>query len=62
MITTAQIAVVAEKKLIEVKAQFSTMQQHAKLRQLLGAKSFESVHNLQKRYAVQLAKIELMGL
>lgn len=49
-------------KLAQIKAQYRTMQQHAEMRKLVPCKPFESVDAVMKRYALNLAKIELMGL
>ena len=60
--TRDQLNTLATTKLAQIQAQYRTMQQHNELRILVGAKSFESVQNVMKRHALNLAKIELMGL
>lgn len=60
--TREQLNTLATTKLAQIQAQYRTMQQHNELRVLVGAKSFESVHNVMKRHALNLAKIDLMGL
>jgi hypothetical protein len=60
--TREQLNTLATTKLAQIQTQYRTMQQHNELRTLVGAKSFESVHNVMKRHALNLAKIELMSL
>lgn len=60
--TRDQLNTLAATKLAQIQAQYRTMQQHNELRVLVGAKSFESVHNVMKRHALYLAKIDLLGL
>lgn len=64
LITTRvdELGTIATTKLAQIQAQYRTMQQHNELRILVGAKSFESVHNVMKRHALNLAKVELTGL
>lgn len=60
--TREALNTLATTKLAQIQIQYRTMQQHAELRILVGAKPSESVHNVMKRHALNLAKIELMGL
>lgn len=58
--TREQLNTLATTKLAQIKAQYRTMQQHAELRKLVPCKPFESVDAVMKRYAMNLAKVELM--
>lgn len=62
VISREQLNTLATSKLTQIKAQYQTMQEHTELRKLVPCKPFESVDVVMKRYALNLAKIELMGL
>jgi len=41
-------------KLSEIKTKYVTMQDHMELRKIVGAKPFESIDRVMRRYAVRL--------
>lgn len=57
-ITRKELNALAEVKLAEIKAQYVTMQDHAELRRIVGARPSEAIRAVQLRYAMRLAMIE----
>jgi hypothetical protein len=57
-ITRKELNALAEVKLAEIKAKYVTMQDHAELRRIVGARPSEAIRAVQLRYAMRLAMIE----